>query len=161
MGTAGVFLCVFFGCFVAAFAVIREDGEFPQHRPQFFENLFLFEENFDFPKYDTILSAARTQRPDFYMLGDLPSVPGVPQVEVFCDDVKLTVMVGKRAGRVELTADELQLGDRCYRNHDLPNRHVFAYGVDECGTVRRVSGRFYSASAIRYLHFRPNCVTGG
>lgn len=144
MGTAGVFL--FVGCFVAARAVISEDGMFPQHRPQFFENLFLFEENFDFPKYDTIFSSSRTLRPDFHMLGELPSIPGVPKVEVFCDDVKLTVLVGKRAGHVVLTADELQLGDRCYRNHDLPNQHVFAYSVDECGTTRVVSGFGYSES---------------
>lgn len=157
MGTAGVFLCVF----VAAHAVISEDGTFPQHRPQFFENLFLFEENFNFPKYDTIFSSSWTRRPDFHMLGELPSIPGVPNVEVFCDDAKLTVLVGKRAGRVVLTADELQLGDRCYRNHDLPNQHVFAYGVDECGTTRVVSGFGYFASVPRYLHFRPNCVTGG
>lgn len=160
MRTAGAFLCVFVGCFVAAGAVISEDGLFPQHLP-FFENLLLFEEDFDFPKFDTIFSSSRTQRPDFHMLGELPSIPGVPQVEVFCDDVKLTVLVGKRAGHVVLTADELQLGDRCYRNHDLPNQHVFAYSLDECGTTRVVSGFGYFASLPRYLHLKLSCVTGG
>lgn len=161
MGTAGVVLCVFAGCFVAACAVLVEDGAFPQHRPQFFENLFLFEENFDSPQYDTIFSSSRTRQPDFHMLGELPSVPGLPKVEVFCDGVKLTVVVGKRAGCVALTADELQLGDRCYANHDLPNQHVFAYGVDECGTTRVVSGFGCFGSIPRHLHFRSDCVAGG
>lgn len=161
MGTAGLFLCLFAGSFVAARALISEDGTFSQHRPQFFESLFRFEDNFDFPKYDTIFSSSRTRRPDFHMLGELPSIPGVPKVDVFCDDVKLTVLVGKRAGRVLLTADELQLGDRCYRSHDLPNQHVFAYGVDECGTTRVVSGLGYFASLSRYLDLRANCVAGG
>lgn len=160
MGTAGVFLCVFVGCFVGAYAVSSEDRMFSQHRPQFFENLFLFEENFDFPKYDTIFSSSRTQRPDFHMLGELPSITGVPKVEVFCDDVKLIVLVGKRVGHVVLTPDELQLGDRCYRNHDLPNQHVFAYSVNECGTTRVVSGFGCFAVSIN-LVFRPNYVPGG
>ncbi|CAG09906.1 unnamed protein product [Tetraodon nigroviridis] len=161
MGTAGVFFCVFVSCFAAAYGVISEDGLFPQHRPQFFENLFLFEENFDSPKYDTIFSSSRTQRPDFHMLGELPSIPGVPKVEVFCGDEKLTVVVGKRAGHVVLTANDLQLGDRCYSNHELPNQHVFAYSVDKCGTSRVVSGFGYFASVLRHLHFSPDCVTGG
>lgn len=148
MGTAGVFVCVFVGYLAVARAVILEDGVFLQYRPQLFENLFLFEENFDFPKYDTIFSSSRTRGPDFHMLGELPPIPGVPKVEVFCDDKQLTVLVGKRAGSVVLAADELQLGDRCYRNHDLPDRHVFAYSVDECGTSRVVSGFDYFAPVL-------------
>lgn len=156
-----MFFCVLAGCFAAARAVISEDGLFPRHRPQFFENLFLFDENFDFPKYDTIFSSSRDQRPDFHMLGELPSIPGVPSVEVFCDGGKLTVLVGKRAGHVVLTADELQLGDGCFRNQDLPNQHVFAYSVEECGTTRVVSGFGYFPSLSGYLHLELNCVTGG
>lgn len=77
------------------------------------------------------------------MLGQLPSVSGLPKVEVFCDDSKLSVLVGKRAGRVVLTAEELQLGDNCYSNQDLPNHHAFVYSLDECGTARVVSGSSY------------------
>lgn len=140
MGTAEVFLCVFAGCFVAAGAVINQDGMIPLHHPGFFENLFLFDQNFDFPQYDTIFSSSQTRRPDFHMLGQLPSIPGVPKVEVFCDESRLSVLVGKRAGGVALTAAELQLGDGCYSNQDLPNHHAFVYRVDECGTARVVSG---------------------
>lgn len=143
MGTAEVFLCVFAGCFVAARAVINQDGMFPLQHPGFFENLFLFDQNFDFPQYDTIFSSSQTQRPDFHVLGQLPSISGFPKVEVFCDEAMLSVLVGKRAGHVVLTADELQLGDNCYSNQDLPNHHAFVYSVDECGTARVVSGSNY------------------
>lgn len=143
MGMAEVFLCVFSGCFVAVCAVINQDGTFPRHHPGFFENLFLFDQNFDLPQYDTIFSSSQSRRPDFHMLGELPSFEDVPKVEVFCDDSKLTVLVGKRAGRLALTADSLQLGDNCYSNYDLPNQHAFVYGVDECGTARVVSGSNY------------------
>lgn len=122
---------------MTADAGISEDGAF---RPHFFENLFRFEENLDFPTYDTIFSSSRSRRPDFHRMGELPSVAGVPTVDVFCDDGRLTVLVAKRAGHVLLSADELQLGDGCSRSHDLPKHHVFAYGVDECGTTRVVSG---------------------
>lgn len=143
MGTAEVFLCVFAGCFVAACAALNQDGAFPLHHPGFFENLFLFDRNFDFPQYDTIFSSSQTQRPDFHVLGQLPSISGVPIVEVFCDESMLSVLVGKRAGRVVLTADQLQLGDNCYSNQDLPNQHAFVYSVNECGTTRVVSGSNY------------------
>lgn len=157
MGTAEVFLCIFAGCLVA---VKSEDGTFPRYHPGFFENLFLFEQNFDFPQYDTIFSSSQNRRPDFHMLGELPSIAGVPKVEVFCDESKLTVLVGKRAGHVALTADELQLGDNCYSTQDLPNQHVFVYGVDECGTARVVSGSNYFRQIPGSFHVRPSCVAG-
>lgn len=137
MGTAAAFLCALVGCAVAA---TGEDEAFPPRHPGFFENLFRFEQDFDFPWHDTIFSSGRTWRPDFHVLGELPSFAGVPRVEVFCDQSKLTVLVEKKVGRAPLTADELQLGDGCHSNQDLPNQHVFAYGADECGTTRAVSG---------------------
>lgn len=143
MGTAEVFLCVLAGCLVVAHAVINQDGAFPLHHPGFFENLFLFDRNFDFPQYDTIFSSSQTRSPDFHMLGQLPSISGVPTVEVFCDETMLSVLVGKRAGRLALAADQLQLGDSCFSNQDLPNQHAFIYSVDECGTARVVSGSNY------------------
>lgn len=161
MGTARALLCVFAGCFVAARALISDDGAFPRRLPRFFEDLFLFERNFNFPRYDTALSSGQSLTPDFHVLGELPFGGGVPGVEVFCDESKLLVLVGKRASGVVLTADDLRLGDSCLSNQDLPNQHVFAYRVDECGTTRVVSGFNSSRRFPDNFGFRPGCVAGG
>lgn len=146
---------------MAARALISDDGTFPQRLPRFFEDLFLFERNFNFPRFDTALSSGQSLTPDFRVLGELPFVGGVPIVEVFCDESKLLVLVGKVASEVALTADDLRLGDNCLSNQDLPNQHVFAYSVGECGTTRVVS-RFNSRRKFPHdFGLRPDCVAGG
>lgn len=142
MGAIEIFLCVFAGHFIAVHSVMNEqDVAFTQDFPGLVENLipFPFRRNFDFTPYDTIFSSWRTRSPDFHMLGDLPPIMNIPKVEVFCDESNLTVLVGKRSNGVMLTGEEMQLGDGCYSNRELPNQFVFIYGLDECGTTRVVS----------------------
>ncbi|XP_059209406.1 zona pellucida protein C [Centropristis striata] len=69
------------------------------------------------------------------MLADLPPMMIVPKVEVSCDESKLTLLVDKRANNLVLTGEEIQLGNGCYSNRELPNQFVFTYGLDECGTT--------------------------
>ncbi|XP_070699034.1 zona pellucida protein C [Pempheris klunzingeri] len=141
MGTVEIFLCVLFGHFIAAQSVIKEqDVTFPQEIPGFFENFmpFPFKRNFDFTPYDTIFSSWRTRTPDFHMLAASPPIMNVPKVEVFCDDSELTLLVDKRSNGVALTAEDVQLGDGCYSNGELPNQFVLTYSLDKCGTTRVV-----------------------
>ncbi|XP_042356330.1 zona pellucida protein C isoform X2 [Plectropomus leopardus] len=151
MGTIEIFLCVFLGRIIAAQSVIKkQEGTFFQDVPGFFDNVitpfgpfdnmrpFTFERNFDFTPYDPIFSSWQTPSPDFHMLADFSPMVIVPRVEVFCDQSKLTVLVDKRSNDVVLTGDELQLGDGCYSNRELPNRFVFTYGLDECGTTSQM-----------------------
>lgn len=135
MGIVVIFLCAFAGPFIAAHAVINEDGMHEQHFQGFFENLppFPFGRNFD-----TIFSSWQTRMPDFHMLGLLPSVMDF-NVEVFCDESTLTVLVGKKVNNVLLGAEEIQLGDGCFNNRELPSQYGFAYSLQECGTTPVVS----------------------
>lgn len=142
MGTVGIFLCIVFGCFISAQSLMNgQDARFPHRFPHFFENLipFPFKRNFDFPPYDTIFTSWRTRGPDFHMLSQLPPVMDVPNVEVLCDESKLTVLVGKTFDSVALTGEDLQLGHGCYSNTELPHQFVFTYSLEECGTTRVVS----------------------
>lgn len=142
MGTIELFLCLFLGHFIAVQSVINEqDATFPRDFPGFFGNMMPrpFKRNFGFAPYDTIFSSWRTRSPDFHMLADFPPIMNVPRVEVFCDEAKLTLLVDKRFGGVVLTGKEMQLGEGCYSNSELPNQFVFTYSLDECGTVRVVS----------------------
>lgn len=145
MEKTGILLCIFVGHFVAAQSAVNNwDATFPQEFPEFpefFDNLIPspFKRNFAFTPYDTIFSSWQTRTPDFHMLGEWPSILNVPRVEVFCDESRLTVRVGKTFNGAMMTGEEMQLGDGCYRNRELPNQFVFIYSLDECGTSRVVS----------------------
>lgn len=142
MGTRELALCVLLGHFLAVQSVIKEqDATFPQTFPGFFDHAvpFPFERNFPFPPFDTIFSSWRSRRPGFHSLARLPPLMNVPRVRVSCDESSLTLLVAKKANGVTLTADEMQLGDGCRSNRELPNHFVFTYRLDECGTVRGVS----------------------
>lgn len=142
MGAISIFLCIFVGCFIAVRSVTTDqDAPFPQDFPGFFEILrpVPFGRNFDFAPYDTIFSSWQNRAPDFHMLGELPPIMNIPKIEVFCDESKLTVMVGKKTNSVLLTTEQIQLGDGCHSNGELQNLFVFTYGLDECGTTRVVS----------------------
>ncbi|TNN83121.1 hypothetical protein EYF80_006728 [Liparis tanakae] len=93
------------------------------------------EDNFDFTPPDTVFSSWRSWSPDLHKLPYLPPIPIVPRVDVFCDESKLTVLVDKSANGLSLTGEEMQLGDGCYSNKELPNQFVFTYSLDECGTT--------------------------
>ncbi|XP_049917993.1 zona pellucida protein C [Epinephelus moara] len=159
MGTTEIFLCLLLGHLISAQSVIRKQAPpffedvpgyfgnfrpFPKMRPFHhimpFDNMRPppFERNFDFTPYDTIFSSWRTPSPDFHMLVELPPIMIIPRIEVFCDESKLTVLVDKRSNGDTLTGEELQLGDGCYSNRELPNQFVFTYSVDECGTTADV-----------------------
>lgn len=143
MGTMELFLCLFVARFIAVQSVILEqEAVFPQDFPGFFENLirFPFKRHFDFPPYDTIFSSWRTPTtPDFHMLGELPDIMDIPEVQVFCDESKLTVLVEKRSSSDVLAGEEMWLGAGCHSNGELPNRFVFSYSLEECGTTHVVS----------------------
>lgn len=141
-GTIELFLCIFAGRFIAVQSVINwQDAAFPLDFPGFFENIVPspFKRNFDFTPFDTIFSSWQSRTPAFHMLAELPPISNIPKVEVYCDESKMTVLVDKRSSGLTLTGEDIQLGDGCYSNGELPNRYVFTYNLDECGTARVVS----------------------
>ncbi len=144
MGTTELFLVVFVGQFLAVQSVglmHEQDATVPQDFLGFFGDVmpFPFKRNFGFTPYDTIFSSWRNRAPDFHMLSDSPPIINIPKIEVFCDESELTLLVDKRSYGIQLSAEEIQLGDGCYSNRELPNQFVFAYSLDECGTTRAVS----------------------
>lgn len=140
MGTVEILLCIFVGHFIPVHSAIEQDAAFSQAFPGFFENIlrFPFERNFDFTPYDTIFSSWQTRTPDFHMLAELPPIMKVPKVQISCDESQLTLLVDKRFNGVTLSGDEVQLGDGCYSNRELPNQFVFTYSFDQCGTTHSV-----------------------
>ncbi|XP_017268982.1 zona pellucida protein C [Kryptolebias marmoratus] len=133
MGTLQQVLLIFLGHFVTAQSFRRlEDAMFPQDFGGFFDN------NWPFPSdrsFDTLFSSWRRWSPGLHMLGEIPPITNVPRVQVFCDETKLTVVVDKKAYGLMLTGEEMQLGDGCYSNKELPNQFVFAYDLNQCGTT--------------------------
>ncbi|KAG8013567.1 Zona pellucida sperm-binding protein 3 [Nibea albiflora] len=118
-----------------------------------------FKRHFDFPPYDTIFSSWRTRTPDFHMLADFPPIMNVPRVEVFCDEAKLTLLVDKRFNSIVLTGEEMQLGEGCYSNSELPNQFVFTYSLDECGTARVMQNGFAMFTNSLHLNFKKGSPT--
>ncbi|KAK9533441.1 hypothetical protein VZT92_008558 [Zoarces viviparus] len=138
MGTMELLLCLLLGHHIAAQSVIKkQDTTFFHDVPGFFDSFvpFPFERNFDFTPPDTLFSSWGTLIPDLHVLAELPPIPIVPRVEVFCDESKLTLLVDKRSNGLSLTGEEMQFGDGCYSNRELPNQFVFTYGFEECGTT--------------------------
>ncbi|XP_045918022.1 zona pellucida protein C isoform X2 [Micropterus dolomieu] len=137
MGTIVLVLSIFVGQFIAVQSVIKEqDAMFSQEFPGFIENTvpFPFKRHFDLAPYETVFSSWQTRTPDFHMLAGLPPITNVPKIDVFCDEFTLTLLVDKSSIGVILTGEEMQLGDSCYSNRELPNQFVFTYSLDECGT---------------------------
>ncbi|KAF3701414.1 Zona pellucida sperm-binding protein 3 [Channa argus] len=136
MGTAELFLCILV-CRLITVESNQQDVMFSQDLPEFSENLMLppLEGNFDFTPYDIILNSWQSQTPDFNLLAESPPIVAVPRVQVFCDDSKLILLVDKSSNGVVLTKEEIQLGDSCYSNRELPNHFVFTYTLDQCGTT--------------------------
>lgn len=130
------------GCFVAAQSTGHTE-ESPFSWDFFFEGVppFPFEKNFKPVPHDATFSSWPTVISDFRALEDWPPIGSFPKVEVSCDDSRLTVLVWKDYGGVPLTAEEVQLGDGCYRTAELPNQLVFIYNLDECGTSHVVSSQ--------------------
>nr|XP_046268476.1 zona pellucida protein C [Scatophagus argus] len=157
MGATEIFLCLFVGHFIAVQSLINEqDDIFPRDFPGFFENIvpFPFKRSYDFTPYDTIFSSWRSRVPDFHMLAELPPIPNVPKVMVFCDEYKLTLLVNKRSNGVTLTGEEIQLGDGCYSNRELPNQFAFIYSLDECGTTRVMQSGLEMFTNSLYLNLK-------
>ncbi|KAM6968631.1 zona pellucida protein C [Tautogolabrus adspersus] len=139
MGIVEFFLCIFAGHVITVQSVIHElDARFPQDFAGLFDNIrpFPFKGHYDLSPYDSIFSSWRTPTPEFHMFAELPPIVNIPQVEVFCDESKLTLLVNKRSNGVILTGEEIQLGYGCFSNGELPNQFVFTYSLDECGTTR-------------------------
>ncbi|CAK6968036.1 zona pellucida protein C [Scomber scombrus] len=138
MGTVEIFLCLFVGHFIPVHSVIQQDAAFPQAFPAFpgfFGNVLHlpFKRNLDFPQLNTMFSSWRTPFPDFHMLA--PPMMSVPKVQVSCDKSQLTLLVDKRFNSVTLNEEDIQLGDGCNSNKELPNQFVFTYSFDKCGTT--------------------------
>uniref|UniRef100_A0A3P8TQV7 ZP domain-containing protein n=1 Tax=Amphiprion percula TaxID=161767 RepID=A0A3P8TQV7_AMPPE len=110
--------------------------------------------NFDIPPYDPFFSSWRTWTPDFSMLTGFPPFMKAPRVQVFCDESQLTVLVDKRTNGFKLTGEEIQLGDRCYSNRDLPHQFVFTYDFDQCGTTQVMQNGFEVFSNSLHLNLR-------
>ncbi|KAM7376503.1 hypothetical protein PAMP_006231 [Pampus punctatissimus] len=149
MGTMEMFLCLFVGHFILVHSAIEAF-------PGFFENIFRFpfEQNFDFSPYDTIFSSWRTSTPDFHMLAELPPIVKVPKVQVSCDESQLTLLVDKKLDGVTLFGEDIQLGDGCYSNRELPNQFVFTYSFDQCGTTHSMQNGWKIFSNFLHLNLQ-------
>ncbi|KAF1375070.1 hypothetical protein PFLUV_G00235600 [Perca fluviatilis] len=132
-----LFLCLFFLDIAAQSVIKKQDAPNFQNVLRFFNNIrpFLFERNLDFTPFDTIFSSWGTVIPGIHMFSELLPIVMVPRVEVFCDESKITLLVDKRSNDFMLTGEELQLGNGCLSNKELPNQFVFTYSLDECGTT--------------------------
>lgn len=150
MGTLQQVLFIFLGHFLAGQSFRLEDAVFPQDFGGSFDNnwLFPFDRNFDSPLFDDLLSSWRSWSPGFHMLGDVPSIDA-PRVQVFCDETKLTLVVEKKAFGLMLTEEEMQLGDGCYSNKELPNQFVFVYDLDQCGTTSVVGCETFPTTGFK------------
>ncbi|KAF7202101.1 transcript variant X2 [Nothobranchius furzeri] len=158
MGPIQQVVFLFLGhCFAARSFGRPEDTLFPQDFGGFFDNnwLFPFDRNFDFPSFDTFFSSWRSWNPDFHMLAEFPPVVNVPRIQVFCDETKLTLLVDKNAFGLTLTTGDIQLGDGCYSNKELPNQLGFVYNLDQCGTVPLQNGEQVFTNSL-HLNVKKN-----
>ncbi|KAM4543224.1 zona pellucida protein C [Odontesthes bonariensis] len=138
MGTIQQVLCIFLVHFIAVNSFMGyEDDMFPLDFGGFFETdgPFPFEPNFDFLPFDDDFSSWKTWIPDTHMFAEFPPIMDIPKVQVSCDESKLTLMVDKKAFGLMLTRENMQLGDGCYSNKELPNQFVFSYDFNQCGTT--------------------------
>lgn len=150
MGMRQQVLLIFLGHFLTAQSLRRlEDPTFPQDFGGVFDHnwLFPFDRDLDFLPLDPFFRSWRSLGPEFHMFGEIPPVTNVPRVQVFCDK-KLNVAVEKKAFGLTLTQEEIQLGDGCYSNKELPNQFVFVYDLDQCGTTPVVSCKSILISKI-------------
>lgn len=142
MEGVGIILGVFVGFFVAAQSVAHvEDSAVSQEFSSLSEGVapFAVKKHFAPIPIDAIFSSWPMPSAHFRLLDDWPPIPIVPRVEVSCDHSKLQVLVWKDFAGVTLTAEQVQLGDGCYRTSELPTQLVFSYRLDECGTSYVVS----------------------
>ncbi|XP_074547894.1 zona pellucida protein C [Halichoeres trimaculatus] len=158
MGTKGIFLCIFVGHFIAVKSVILDpdhENMFSEEFPPLFERSkpFPYMRNLDFFS-DALFSSWKTWSPEFHIFPELPPVINVPNVEVFCDDSKLTILVNKRSNGVTLTGEEIWLGYDCYSNGELPNQFVFTYSLDECGTKQKIQNGNTVFSNLLHLNLK-------
>ncbi|XP_054470138.1 zona pellucida sperm-binding protein 3-like [Anoplopoma fimbria] len=153
MGEIEIFLCLILGHYITAQSVIKnQDATFFHDVPGFIDGIvpLPFERNFDLPSHG----------PAFHMLSELPPIPFVPRVEVFCDESKITILVDKRSSNgFLLTGEEIQFGDGCYSNRELPNQFVFTYSLDECGTTPVMQNGFVRFTNSLYLNLKTTPTT--
>ncbi|XP_041828006.1 zona pellucida protein C [Melanotaenia boesemani] len=161
MGTIHQVLCIFLGRFIAAISLGYEDAMFPHDFESFLENdkLFPFERNIDFLPFDNIFSSWRTWAPDFSMLAEFPPTMNVPRVQVFCDESKLTLLVDKKSSGLTLTKEEMQLGNGCYSNKELPNQFAFVYDLDQCGTTLVLQNGLQAFTNSLHLNLKKTTPT--
>ncbi|XP_028294421.1 zona pellucida protein C [Gouania willdenowi] len=134
----GLFLSFFVkGLVDAQFVRKYRDVAFPTDYPGFLDNSlpFSFERRFDFTSRDPFFKSWWT--PDLSVFAEFP-LTVQPRVQVFCDDSKLTLLIDKKSFGLEWTEGEMQLGDGCYPNGELPFQYVFSYSYDQCGTLSTI-----------------------
>ncbi|KAF6717921.1 Zona pellucida sperm-binding protein 3 [Oryzias melastigma] len=137
MGTLQLFLCIFFCHIISAESHLRYDDDSVVFRDfgGVLENkLFPFDRDFELLPFNDIFGSWRNWPPAFHMDPGFPPFMNAPRVQVSCDEDKLTVVVDKKTFGLALTAADVQLGDNCRSNTELPDQLVFSYQLDECGT---------------------------
>ncbi|XP_061897813.1 zona pellucida protein C [Entelurus aequoreus] len=145
--------------FFCLFWIHSAETVFSQHVQGFFQNIlpFPFEISNDFGPFDSIFSSWRTTIPDFEMFAELSPLMNVPEVQVYCDESELILLVDKNVGDVTLSRGEIQLGDGCYSNSELPNQLMFTYSFDQCGTSHEMQNGLDVLSNA--LHFNSRRLT--
>ncbi|XP_047467330.1 zona pellucida protein C [Mugil cephalus] len=161
MGAIHILLCLVLAHSIVAGSAIRYlDAVVSQDFARFFEHMRPpNERNFDLVPFDTIFSSWGSRAPDFHLLGELPPIMTVPKVKVFCDDSKMTLLVDKRTNGLTLTGEEIQLGNGCYSNRELPDQLIFDYGFDQCGTTREVQNGLERFTNSLHLNLKQTLPT--
>ncbi|RVE56993.1 hypothetical protein OJAV_G00211990 [Oryzias javanicus] len=137
MGMLQLFLSIVFCHILSAESHLRYDDDSVDFRDfgGVLENeLFPFDRDFEFLPFHDIFGSWRNWPPAFHMDPGFPPFMNAPRVQVSCDEHKLTVAVDKKTFGLALTAADVQLGDNCRSNTELPDQLVFSYQLDECGT---------------------------
>nr|XP_057947116.1 zona pellucida protein C [Doryrhamphus excisus] len=138
------------------FWIHSTEAVFSQHVPGFFQNILPspFKISNNFNPFDTIFSSLRA--PEFDVFAELSSMMEVPDVQVYCDESELILLVDKRMGDVTLKREEIQLGDGCYSNSELPNQMMFTYSFDQCGTSHEIrNGLDVLSNALHFSRREP------
>ncbi|XP_062326273.1 zona pellucida protein C isoform X2 [Osmerus eperlanus] len=103
--------------------------------------------------YDPVVSSWPFGAPDVNMLAELGLLMNLPHIQVMCDTTHMSVHVDMQLNGVELSREELVLGEGCLSNGHFENQLVFTYHHSQCGTnyLERNGRKVFS----NQLHFNP------
>ena len=103
-----------------------------------FPTLTSSDENRNTILHDPVVSSWPFGEPNVNMLAEL-GLLNLPHIQVMCDTTHVSVHVDMQLNGVELSREELVLGEGCLSNGHFENQLVFTYHHSQCGTNFLVS----------------------